>query len=145
MRYVITETNQKFVPLEKEIEYINNYIDLQKLRLTENVKLYYTVTGDISGKQIAPLMLIPFVENAFKHGVSPDENSAIQVKISVANDTLKMEVKNNKISLNIDTIGKSGLGIANAKNRFQLLYPNQHDLTISETNKTFNVTLKINL
>jgi len=143
MRYVITETYQNVVPLEKEIACINDFIDLQKLRLTDNVKLDYVVLGSTSGKQIAPMLLMPFVENAFKHGVCPEENSVIQIKIDVANDVLKMEVNNNKISANNDTIGKSGLGITNAKKRLALLYPNRHDLSISETDQTFNVTLKI--
>ena len=70
MRYVITDASHKFVPLEKEINYISNYIELQKLRIDSSIKLMYTVTGDISDKKIAPLVLISFIENAFKYGVN---------------------------------------------------------------------------
>lgn len=143
MRYVITETHQNNVPLEKELVYISDFIDLQKLRLTSNVKLNYAASGKISGKQIAPMLLIPFVENAFKHGVSPEEDSSIQIKIDVSDHHLIMEVSNLKVTINNDSIGKSGFGIANAKNRLALLYPNKHDLRIYETNETFNVVLII--
>lgn len=143
LRYVFTETSHNLVPLEKEIACINDFIDLQKLRLTDNVQLMYGVAGDPSGKQLAPMLLMPFIENAFKHGVSPDENSVIHIKIDVEDDRLKMQVNNKKVIINNDRIGKSGLGIENAKNRLQLLYPGKHRLDISETDHLFNVTLEI--
>ncbi|MFN8294336.1 MAG: histidine kinase [Chitinophagales bacterium] len=143
MRYVITETNRNSIPLEKEIACLNDFIDLQKLRLTSNVQLSYVVSGNTSHKQIAPMLLIPFVENAFKHGVNPDDNSEIQIKIDITEDALTMNIHNNKVVVNNDTIGKSGLGIANAKNRLNLLYPNKHNLHISETDHSFDVTLKL--
>ncbi|HOZ51868.1 MAG TPA: histidine kinase, partial [Chitinophagaceae bacterium] len=73
MRYVLSETNEKFVSLEKEMNYIDSYIDLQKMRLGETALVNYSFNGDISNKMIAPLLLIPFIENAFKHGVNPEE------------------------------------------------------------------------
>ncbi|HMY83616.1 MAG: histidine kinase [Saprospiraceae bacterium] len=143
MRYIITETHQNSVPLEKELECINDFIDLQKLRIGNHVKLDYDVSGKMSGKQIAPMLLIPFIENAFKYGISPDEDSAIQISIHVIDNVLTMKVSNNKVAINNASTENSGLGIENAKNRLNLLYPNKHDLSISETEKKFNVTLTI--
>jgi len=145
MRYIITEVNQNIVPLEKEINCISDFIDLQKLRLTDNVKLNYSVSGNSLGKKIAPMLLIPFIENAFKHGVNPDENSAIIIQVDITDDMLVLEVRNNKVFVNNDTIGKSGLGVKNAKNRLTLLYPNKHDLQISEDDKEYHITLKIQI
>ncbi|MBW7844701.1 MAG: histidine kinase [Bacteroidia bacterium] len=143
MRYLITEINQDRVRLEKEILCINDFIDLQRLRLTENVNLSYEVKGNSADKQIAPMLLIPFVENAFKHGVSPDENSEIEIKIEIIESELVLVVKNNKVSISKLTLEKSGLGVANAKNRLELIYPNKYKLIVTETDKVYCTKLKI--
>lgn len=143
MRYVITEANNKFVPLEKEISYISDYISLQKLRLDQNVKLTYTVTGEPAGKEIAPIILISFIENAFKYGVSTEEESFIGIKIDITGDHLHLFINNKKVVVNDKPEGKSGLGIENTKYRLQLLYPAAHKLIISETKENFSVTLSI--
>jgi hypothetical protein len=145
LRYIFTETNGNIISLEKEISCLNDFIDLQKLRLTDSVDLKYAVSGELIGKQIAPMLLLPFIENAFKHGVSSDENSIIDIKIDVVNKKLEMYANNTKVAIGNDAISKSGLGIANAKNRLQLIYPDRHTLDISETEQQFTVTLKISL
>lgn len=142
MRYIITETNQNAVPLEKEIACIDDYIDLQKLRLTDNVRLEYTVTGNLSDKQIAPMLLMPFIENAFKYGISTDEDALIRIEIDTDETKLKMQIVNQKV-IKKKTGGVSGLGIKNVQNRLLLLYPDHHELRISETESSFHVTLKI--
>lgn len=123
LRYVFTETNNNFVTLEKEIECINDYIDLQALRLTKNVLLDYQVSGKYDEKLIAPMLMMPFIENAFKHGVSNDEKSVIRIAIDNKDKFLNLKVENTKVTIDATTIGKSGLGIENVKSRLQLIYP----------------------
>ncbi len=131
MRYVVSETSHDYVPLEKEIDYIDNYIELQKLRLDKSVQLHYLVNGTAENKQIAPLILIPFIENAFKHGVSPDDVSIIDIEIKI-NDQLELTVKNNKVAVGQTRDEQLGFGIENTRTRLQLLYPNQYHLTIED-------------
>lgn len=145
MRYVIHETDAEFVPMEKEIEYISDYVELQKIRIDEATKVTYEVKGDVAGKKITPLILILFIENAFKFGVSPEENSGIEIKIEVVSHNLTMIVKNNKVHIPEDQKKKSGLGIENAKARLELLYPGKHNLIIWDNEQEFFVTLKLDL
>ena len=146
MRYVLNDSNSKFVLLEKELKYIANYIELQRMRLTSNVKLVYSCEGNYEDIKIAPLVLIPFIENAFKHGVNSEENSDIDIRIIITDSVLKLLIKNNCVTTNNNTLNKSGLGIENTRQRLNLLYPQNHELKISEENKLFivNLSLKIN-
>jgi hypothetical protein len=144
MRYVISEADHDYVPLEKEIEYIDDYIDLQKIRWADTVKIAYTKSISLDGMKIAPLLLIPFIENAFKYGVNAEENSAIQIRIRAKEGKLSLEVYNNIISVkNVDV--NSGLGIENTKQRLQLLYPGKHELTIINNADRFSVFLILTL
>lgn len=145
MRYVISESKEKYVPLEKEIDYIKNYIDLQKLRLDDTVSVSFATEGEILNKKISPLMLIPFIENAFKHGVNPEENSIIDIFLIVQGDNLLLKVTNALVSRISDSFTKSGFGIENAKTQLSLLYPNKHSLMLEEANHCFIVTLKLNI
>jgi len=146
MRYTMKETQNDFVPLEEEINYLNNFIELQKLRLESKIKFNYTTEGEFSGLQIAPMLLIPFVENAFKHGVNSEQDSNIRINIKATESELHFLVANNKVRIqsNIKE-NKSGLGIENTKHRLSLIYPSKHLLTIKETENDFNVSLHINL
>lgn len=145
MRYVVTETGNGFVPLEKEIAYINDYVELQKLRLDKRVQLSYSVIGSIVNQQLAPLMLMPFIENAFKHGVNPDEDSNINILIDVAPQEIKLVVENNKVRVVLSPHEKSGKGIQNTKSRLNLSYPSRHFLILNEDEKHFRVQLTIQL
>ncbi len=145
MRYVVTETSHELVDLEKEISYINDYIELQKLRLDKRVQLSYEVSGSLQGKKIAPLLLVPFIENAFKYGVNPDEDSSIKILIEIQDRELKMGVENNKVKVTLHSFESSGKGIENTKLRLALLYPSRHMLTIRDDEKHFNVQLTIQL
>lgn len=145
MRYTLKETQMDFVPLEKEIDYIGNYIDMQKLRFDDSVKFEYEVHGQRDDLEIAPLLLIPFIENVFKHGVNSEDNSDIKIKIEIAPTSLNLYVFNNKVEVHTTQSEKSGLGIENARTRLRLVYPDKHDLKIIETENTFEVILKINL
>lgn len=145
MRYVISEAHHDYVPLEKEINYITDYIELQKIRLGNTMNLQYHVTGNTTGKKMAPLILISFIENAFKHGVNPEEKSDIVIDIDINDSILQMLVTNAKVkTVNSNTL-KNNIGLENTKNRLQLLYPSKHDLAIKEDEKEFIVLLKINL
>lgn len=145
MRYVLNDSSANFTALEKEINYISNYIELQRMRLTTNVKLTYSCEGNIFDKKIAPLILIPFIENAFKHGVSSEEDSIIDVKIVVSETTLNLSVKNKCVTIHNDTLNKSGLGIENTKQRLNLLYPENHTLEISEIDNYYMINLTLNI
>lgn len=143
MRYIVTENRKDLVPLQNEINCILDFIDFQKLRLADNIKLKCDISGDFSDKQIAPLLLIPFIENAFKHGVNPDEDSQISIYIHVTEHELQLQVENNKVTVNHDANAKSGFGIQNTKNRLQLQYPGKHILKIVSDDNFYNVVLTL--
>lgn len=145
MRYVLNDGNSKFVPLEKELNYISSYIELQKMRLSSNVRLSYACEGIADTKKIAPLILIPFIENAFKHGVNSEEESDIEIKIIISDVQLQMFVKNRCVTTNNNTLNRSGLGIENTRLRLQLLYPDNHALKIHQTDNYFIVNLVVNI
>lgn len=141
MRYIVTENRKDLVPLPNEINCIVDFIDFQKLRLADNIKLRCDISGNFADKQIPPLLLIPYIENAFKHGVNPDENSEISIYIHATDNDLKLEVENNMVSANNDTLSKSGYGIENTKTRLQLMYPGKHLLKITSNENFYKVTL----
>lgn len=145
MRYTMKETQQDFVPLEDEINYISNYIELQKLRLDRSVKLEYDYPDDISPLRIAPMLLIPFVENAFKHGVNSEQKSRIRIGMQVSSTEFQLSVVNNKVDVQREISERSGLGIENTRHRLNLIYPSRHLLTIHDHEKEFIVSLHINL
>lgn len=145
MRYVISESNQHFVPLEKEINYLSSYIELQKLRLENTVDIKFALTGSPEGKHIAPLILIPFVENAFKHGVNPEENSRIEISMMINFQGIQLHIYNNKVNSLHDNDQRVGLGMENATARLQLLYPGRHLLTVDDSEKYFSVDLTMNM
>jgi hypothetical protein len=144
MRYVVSESNRDFVPLDKELSYIRNYVELQQLRFGEAVQLLFFIHGNAGSRKIAPLVLIPFVENAFKHGINAEDRSCIKISIDIDNDELRLEVFNNKVFVRRDE-EKSGLGIENTRGRLQLLYPNRYSLVITDTQESFSVLLTIRL
>jgi len=146
MRYTMKETQNDFVPLDEEINYINNYIELQKLRLDSKIIFNYTIEGEFAELQIAPMLLIPFVENAFKHGVNSEQNSNIRINIKANESELHLLVANNKVNIQSGIKeNRSGLGIKNTKHRLVFIYPSKHLLTIKETENDFTVSLHINL
>ncbi len=143
LRYVLYESGEEKVALEKDIQYINNYIDLQRIRLSSKITLNYTVNGKLEGNKIAPLMLISFIENAFKHGISYSQPSIIDIDIAVFEKTLTLKVSNPVIKS--DTFTQGGLGLRNVTRRLELLYPAKHTLDISHNDSLYIVNLKIDL
>ncbi len=144
MRYSITEVEQSLVLLEKEIQFISNYIALQKIRLGTTCTIEFESKNDSEFEKIIPLVFIAFVENAFKYGVSTDEHSLIQLSIINTDGQLEFKIKNKKLNKTQD-INSTEIGISNTKKRLELLYPKKFELNIIETNNDFSVNLKLNL
>lgn len=144
MRYMLYETDNKTVALEKEINYIQNYIELQKLRLNNIEDIYINVHGDTKNKFIEPLLLISFVENAFKYGTDYKGAAHIKIKITIFENSLDFWIENT-IENYVKDPENSGIGLVNIQNRLDLLYPNAHQLTITQDSKLYQVHLKLNL
>jgi hypothetical protein len=143
MRYVLYDSAAEKISLSQDLEYISNYIDLQQLRLSKNITIQYHVTGQVAGLSIAPLLLITFIENAFKHGISYTAPSEIKIAIAVTGRELSLTVGNAITQLNRGSTG--GVGLINARRRLDVLYPNRHLLDVVENNHLYIVNLKIEL
>lgn len=143
MRYMIYEADKEFVKLEKEIDYIKNYISLQTLRLKDSSGVRFNVHGNLD-HDIEPLLLISFIENAFKYGTDYTGKTNINIKISVENNELLLKISN-YISLKEKNNPNSGIGIQNIKQRLNLLYSNSHSLKIEEVDSLFTVELLLKL
>ncbi|SEL58601.1 sensor histidine kinase [Parapedobacter koreensis] len=143
MRYMLYESNEETVLLEEEINYLKNYIELQKLRFKENVYVELHVAMDETDHRIMPLLLISFLENAFKHGVSTDANKPIRIDIEVHNGRLHFKAENAKSQLNKDQT--KGVGLTNLKRRLQLGYPGRHTINIIESDTYYSSELFIYL
>lgn len=141
MRYMIEENGQDKVPLDQEIDYLNNYIDIQKMRSSATVQVTFDVTGDTSRAMIAPMLMMPFVENAFKYGISNSAPSPIAITLVADAERIIFTVTNKKF----DYLERhsSGIGIANVQRRLDLLYPGQHELDIRDNTDTYSLSLKI--
>ncbi len=147
MRYMIYESNENVVPLQKEIEYINNYIDLQRLRTRDNASIVCKVTGNTESWYIAPLILLVFIENGFKHGIKATiHQSFVNIEIQINDDQLQMIVQNSKGV--IDDVEKEtfrGLGLENVARRLDLLYPGKYELNLTDTEEKYTAVLQISL
>jgi len=144
MRYMLYETDNKTVALEKEINYIQNYIDLQKLRLNNIEDIFINVHGDTRNKFIEPLLLISFVENAFKYGTDYKGAAHVKIKIFISENNLDFWIENS-IENYIKDPENSGIGLVNIQNRLDLLYPNAHELTINQDDQFYRVHLNLKL
>lgn len=143
MRYVLSESAHAHTSLENEIRYIGDYITLQKIRFGNTLHIDYRTEGNTGGLMIAPLLLIPFIENAFKYGVSPEERSRIQVHITIQIPAITMTVVNRKVQIVVPETPESGTGITNARKRLELLYPGKYTLEIDNGQEEFRVLLQI--
>lgn len=143
MRYVVSESSRETVSLEKEIDYIKNYISLQQLRMDVEAALSFIITGNPRGKSISPLLLIPFIENAFKYGLNPEEDSFVTINIDITDDELKLNIENSIVNMDFPQEEKTEQGIENTRQRLAYLYPDKHKLHIFDTGHTFTVNLSI--
>ncbi|RQO74188.1 sensor histidine kinase [Pedobacter sp. KBW06] len=146
MRYSLYDTQAVKVPLAKEMAYLNNYIALQRLRFGDDIAIQYHTDQNIENENhsIEPMLLIPFVENAFKHGTGSLENPVIRIEASIKNDQLVFEVENQadqKTGSSKDE--SSGIGLANVRSRLNLLYKDRHDLKIKTDKGMFHIVLTL--
>lgn len=144
MRYLLYDSDDGNSRLTDEINFMNNYIDLMKLRISNKVELHVEMPDRVPEIRIPPLLFIAFVENAFKHGISYREHSFIEVTMKIDGDKLYFSTRNSlgKNSAEGET-KHSGIGLENVKKRLTLLYPQAHELSISRTNTEFGVKLEI--
>ncbi len=145
MRYVVIESANEQVALQKEIDYIKNYIDLQQLRMVPSTDFSLDITGNITHQKIAPLIFIPFIENAFKYGLNPDKKSYIKIRIEIEPSKVILFVENSKSIKKINEREKSETGLDNTIKRLAFIYPNQHKLSIEETATHYTLQLKLHL
>ena len=141
MRYMLYECNDNKVDLSKELQYLQNYIDLQKIRFSNKAYIDYKFEGVIQNQQIVPLLLIAFIENAFKHGVANDPLTPIRLLIDVDDEHLHFYIQNKKHNNNRDPAG--GIGLNNVNRRLNLLYPNKFNLDIRDETDTYTVELSL--
>jgi two-component system LytT family sensor kinase len=146
MRHVIYDTETDFIPLDKEIGMLKNYIGLQNLRSRNQNQIRFEAHGETEGKRIAPMMLLPFIENSFKHGIKGGgEEIFVQINLYVDGNILRMVVENNK-GKSVDPVDEQkGIGIENVRKRLNLIYPGKHDLKILDGERIFKVDLRIQL
>lgn len=144
LRYIIRDAHRDKVPLAAELNYIANYIELQKARLRDAVQVDYLLEGDPGGLLIAPLLLSSFIENAFKYGVNPEEDSPIGIHLTIRDHTLRLIVANNKVQVS-QLEESTGIGLRNTRERLRLTYPGAHELTIDDTATDYRVHLFLQL
>lgn len=146
LRYMLYECKEEFVPLEKELEQLGNFIRLYKMQIEERGDVEFKVNTVNSGYKIAPLILIVFIENAFKHSQSGQSSDIkIDINLSMKGSTLNFICKNNyEKTKGLETVAK-GIGLTNVKKRLQLLYPKKHQLIIDEKHNSFVVNLSMDL
>lgn len=146
LRYMLYETDEQKVPLEKEVEYLRSYIDLQQQRFGSMVKLNVNIQPPDRSYEIEPMLLIPFVENAFKHGTGIIDAPQIDINLRAEKDVLEFIVSN---KYNPDTKetkdDSSGIGLSNVKRRLNLLYSKNHSLAITDNDNWFKIVLQIKL
>lgn len=146
LRYQLYECNGEKIPVEKEMGYLKDYVDLQRLRKGENYKITFNESEYIKGFLIEPLLLIPFVENSFKHLSHFDKDiNEVQIDVSRSDNWMHLKVINTLNSDRINQNKKEGIGLTNVKRRLELLYPGKYVLDIAEEVGWYKVNLKIEI
>jgi two-component system, LytTR family, sensor kinase len=145
MRYLLYESEHGDTKLSQEIDFMKNYIDLMKLRMSDKVTLSVSFPKDYDDLNMPPLLFIPFIENAFKHGISYREKSFIDISMVAGKNSITFKCANSIVKKNGEAEnGNSGIGLENVSKRLSLLYPGKHDLKINRSDSTFEVLLLIN-
>jgi hypothetical protein len=144
MRYLLYDSEKGDTKLSNEINFMKNYIELMKLRLSDKVSLTFTFPEKYKDIDFPPLLFISFVENAFKHGISYRDPSVIHIELGLQQDTMHFNCKNT-IGRKVENGEESGIGLDNIRKRLALLFPDKHTLSITQTDKTFEVDLLITI
>jgi LytS/YehU family sensor histidine kinase len=147
LRYVLYESEHPKIALCKEIEFIKSYIELEQMRLGSSAKIELEVQGDVNTQYIAPLIIMPFVENSIKHSsVLPRRENAISIRLNVDANLFQLHLKNPTMSEGaLSTTNEGGIGLRNVSKRLELLYPGKHHLSIKNEGDWFEVNLNIEL
>ena len=146
LNYILNDCNRQWVPLDKEISMLQDYIALEHIRYGDRLNLSLHIQGSAKDKMISPLLLIPFVENSFKHGTSRMlTHPWMRLSLFIGNNDLEFILVNNKPGSYNESNGKKGIGLSNVKKRLELIYPETHRLRIVESEMSFEVSLKIPL
>lgn len=146
LRYQLYEMNGARIPIEKEVAFLKDYLDLQRLRIDEKYDVQFNIDVSVYGLQIEPLLLIPLMENAFKHvSHHAGKENFVHVSIGRENGSLWFKVENSKDDKLSFNKSSGGIGLQNVKKRLELLYPGKHELKVGDTTDTFSVNLKIQL
>lgn len=143
LRYMYSQNESELIPAGNELDYISQYVDLQKLRLNHHTKVSLIVNTSSSKILIPPMILITFVENAFKYGTSSDTDCNIDIKINIDEDKILFESEN--AVMKRPENNKSGIGISNCRKRLELLYPGKYKLENGETNGIYRIHLEIDI
>ena len=145
LSYMLYDTKRPFIEIEKEIDYVKNYINLEKIRYGEHLDVQLNVFNNVRGVKVTPLLFLPLVENAFKHGVSNAvEDSWIHIDISLKKNILVFKIENSVIKeKNVSNGFGNGIGLENLKRRLEILYPNRHELKVMNDDCSHLATLKI--
>lgn len=143
MRYMIYESDEKWVALEKEVSYLTNYIELQKLKKSKKQNITFEVTGNIQNMKVAPMLFIPFFENGFKHGDIDSKDGYLECTLYSGNESLDFYLKNSVPAVVAKKDKMGGIGLENIRRRLELLYPDRYQLEINGNDNYFEVTLKI--
>ena len=145
LRYIVAESGNDRVRLSLEIEYITNYISVQRLRIAEGSNLEFAIHGDPTDQLIRPIILIPFIENAFKYGVNEAENWHISIMIEIVKDVFNMKIQYNKLQNHLPKQSFGDVEIEVAKDRLSSAYRNAHSLKLENLPNAFQISLQINL
>ena len=149
MRYMLYECNERRVHLTKEIQYIYNYLDLERLRQPKDTDIRFVVEGQISEQMVAPLLFIPFLENSFKHGLNNQIQGEgfVRLRLTVAGEDLEFFIENSKAERlpRQDHPRSGGIGLVNVRQRLQMLYPDNHTLTVQDEPHRYAVTLHLKM
>ena len=145
LRYMLYDSAEEKITAGNETDNIKNYVALQQLRFGEDVMVDLNIENDCAECLVEPMLLIPFIENAFKHGVGMLKDPYIKIRLNIKAYQLVFEVINNFNKANLSKDKNAGIGLANVKNRLRLLYPNKYKLEITEHNNVFSVQLNIDL
>lgn len=145
MRYVLYEGNNKLTPLSREVQFLRNYVQLMSMRYTGNVSISLDVPEVLPDSMLPPLLLVIFVENAFKHGISYRTKSFVEISLQPHGDRLLFSCRNSRPEIKHDENMKGGVGLSNVRRRLDLLFPDDYTLDIKETDDTYTVKLEIPL